>query len=113
MKQSHTSAETPSGYDYIIVGAGSAGCVLAHRLSANPKVKVLVLEAGPDEEPFWVRTPAGVGGLFLDPRLNWKFWTDEEAKLSGRRVYWPRGKIVGGSSAINGMIYMRGEFRGL
>jgi choline dehydrogenase len=109
MKQSHTLAETSSGYDYIIVGAGSAGCVLAHRLSANPKVKVLVLEAGPDEEPFWVRTPAGVGGLFLDPRLNWKFWTDEEAQLSGRRVYWPRGKIVGGSSAINGMIYMRGE----
>lgn len=95
-------------YDYVIVGAGSAGCVLANRLSANPKVTVLLVEAGPDCEPFWVRTPAGVGSLFLNERLNWKFWTAPEAHLNGRSLYWPRGKIVGGCSAINGMIYMRG-----
>lgn len=98
-----------SSYDYIIVGAGSAGCVLANRLSADHNVSVLLVEAGPDREPFWVRTPAGVGSLFLDANVNWKFWTDEEPKLDGRRVYWPRGKIVGGCSAINGMIYMRGQ----
>ncbi len=104
-------ADSSSSFDYIIVGAGSAGCVLANRLSADPNVRVLLLEAGRDYEPFWVRAPAGVASLFQNGDLNWKYWTDEEAALGGRRIYWPRGKIVGGSSAINGMIYMRGEAR--
>lgn len=95
-------------YDYVIVGAGSAGCVLARRLSADPNTSVLLLEAGPDAEPFWVRTPGGVGNLFFDGRINWKFSTEAEPGLAGRRLYWPRGKILGGSSAINGMVYVRG-----
>lgn len=95
-------------YDYVIVGGGSAGCVLAHRLSADPNIRVLLLEAGPDKEPFWVRTPAGVGNVFFDERINWKFSTEPELRLSGRRLYWPRGKVMGGSSAINGMVYVRG-----
>ncbi|MFP5473988.1 MAG: GMC family oxidoreductase, partial [Gammaproteobacteria bacterium] len=97
-----------TAYDYVIVGGGSAGCVLANRLSADPAVSVLLLEAGPDEEPFWVRTPAGLGNVFFDARLNWKFSTEAEPNLAGRNLYWPRGKILGGSSAINGMVYMRG-----
>ncbi|AJG22326.1 GMC family oxidoreductase [Cupriavidus basilensis] len=95
-------------FDYIVVGAGSAGCVLANRLSASPNVSVLLLEAGKDAEPFWVRTPAGVGNLFFNERLNWKFFTEPEANLGDRQVYWPRGKILGGSSSINGMVYVRG-----
>lgn len=95
-------------HDYVIVGGGSAGCVLAHRLTAERGIRVLLLEAGPDIEPFWVRTPAGVGNVFFDGRINWKFLTDPEPKLAGRSIYWPRGKIMGGSSAINGMAYVRG-----
>ncbi|RYH70918.1 MAG: choline dehydrogenase [Alcaligenaceae bacterium] len=95
-------------YDYVIAGAGSAGCVLANRLSADGTASVLLLEAGPDAEPFWVRTPAGVGNVYFDERVNWKFSTEPEERLAGRRLYWPRGKIVGGSSAINGMVYVRG-----
>ncbi|WP_423456358.1 GMC family oxidoreductase [Ottowia sp. VDI28] len=97
-----------TAYDYVIVGGGSAGCVLANRLSADPTVSVLLLEAGPDAEPFWVRTPAGVGNVFFDQRINWKFSTEPEPNLAGRQLYWPRGKILGGSSAINGMVYVRG-----
>lgn len=97
-----------SEHDYVIVGGGSAGCVLANRLSADPRVSVLLLEAGPDREPFWVRTPAGVGNVFFDERINWKFSTEPEPRLAGRRLYWPRGKVMGGSSAINGMVYVRG-----
>lgn len=103
---SFTESDT---YDYVIVGGGSAGCVLANRLSADPGVRVLLIEAGPDEEPFWVRTPAGVGNVFFDARINWKFQTEEEPLLAGRRLYWPRGKVIGGSSAINGMVYVRGQ----
>ncbi len=109
MNMPDNSLNGSPSYDYIIVGAGSAGCVLANRLSADLDVSVLLLEAGPDREPFWIRTPAGVGTLFLDERVNWKFWTDEEPGLDGRRIYWPRGKVVGGTSAINGMVYIRGE----
>ncbi|QUM71622.1 GMC family oxidoreductase [Sphingopyxis granuli] len=96
-------------YDYIIVGAGSAGCVLANRLSESGKHRVLLLEAGPDKESFWVRTPAGVPFLYTDPRLNWMYHSEEEPTLDGRRVYHPRGMLTGGSSAINGMVYIRGN----
>ncbi len=106
-----TSASSGSGaieFDYVIVGGGSAGCVLANRLSADGSAQVLLLEAGPSTEPFWVRTPAGMSRLFFDEKLNWKFFTEEERELAGRRIYWPRGKILGGTSAINGMVYTRG-----
>lgn len=96
-------------FDYIIVGAGSAGCVLANRLSESGRHKVLLLEAGPDSESFWVRTPAGVPFLYTDPRINWMYHSAEEPTLGNRRLYHPRGMLMGGSSAINGMVYIRGN----
>jgi len=95
-------------YDYIIVGAGSAGCVLANRLSADPAVQVLLLEAGPrDWHPF-IHMPAGLARLVRNTRINWNYDTAPEPALDGRRLWWPRGKVLGGSSAINAMCYVRG-----
>ncbi|MCO5397810.1 GMC family oxidoreductase [Ralstonia soli] len=96
-------------YDYIVVGAGSAGCVVASRLSEDPGVRVLLVEAGPDMNHLWVRMPAGAGKLFMNKQFNWAFDTEPVPTLGGRTVYWPRGKGLGGSSSINGMIYMRGQ----
>jgi choline dehydrogenase len=99
-------------YDYIIIGAGSAGCVLANRLSADASLKVLLLEAGTTDNSLLVRMPAGVGSLIGDKgTYNWGFWTEEEPQLEGRKLWWPRGKGWGGSSSINGMIYIRGHAR--
>jgi choline dehydrogenase len=99
-------------YDYIIIGAGSAGCVLANRLSADPKTKVLLLEAGGRDNSLMVKMPAGVGGLIqAKGAYNWGFWTEPEPNLENRRLWWPRGKGLGGSSSINGMIYIRGHAR--
>jgi choline dehydrogenase len=99
-------------YDYIIIGAGSAGCVLANRLSEDTATKVLLLEAGGKNGSLLVKMPAGVGQLIKDKGVsNWGFWTEPEPHLENRRLWWPRGKGLGGSSAINGMIYIRGHAR--
>ena len=96
-------------HDYIIVGAGSAGCVLANRLSANPKNRVLLLEAGKKDTSPFIHMPAGVGVLLNSKKYNWGFDTAPEPELGNRQLYWPRGKGLGGSSSINGMIYIRGH----
>jgi len=99
----------PSSFDYIIVGAGSAGCVLAHRLSEDPECRVLLLEAGPrDWNPF-IHMPAGLAQLVRFKSLNWNYQTEPEPHLNGRRLYWPRGRVLGGSSSINAMCYVRGH----
>jgi choline dehydrogenase len=96
-------------FDYIVVGAGSAGCVLANRLSANRRHKVLVLEAGATDQQFWLHVPIGYGKSFFNPRVNWMYRTEAEPALAGREGYWPRGKVLGGSSSINAMVFIRGQ----
>ncbi|HWD26978.1 MAG TPA: GMC family oxidoreductase N-terminal domain-containing protein [Rhizomicrobium sp.] len=96
-------------YDYIVVGAGSAGCVLANRLSASGRHSVLLLEAGGSDNKFWIHVPLGYGKLFADPTVNWLYQTVPQRGLNGRRIAQPRGKVLGGSSAINGLLYVRGQ----
>lgn len=95
--------------DFVVVGAGSSGCVLANRLSANEKNHVALLEAGPPDRSFWIHLPIGYAKTMWDKRLNWAFHTEPEQNLGGRRIYWPRGKTLGGSSSINGLIAIRGQ----
>jgi choline dehydrogenase len=96
-------------YDYIIVGAGSAGCVLASRLTEDPAKKVLLLEAGPRDTNLWIHVPLGYGKLFARTDVNWAYESEPEPALNGRRIFTPRGKVVGGSSSINGLVYIRGQ----
>jgi choline dehydrogenase len=98
-----------SDYDYIIIGAGSAGCVLANRLTASGQHRVLLLEAGGPDRSVWVRVPIGYGRTFNDPRFNWMYEAEPDPTLDNRRGFWPRGKVVGGSSSINAMVYVRGQ----
>ena len=96
-------------YDYIIVGAGSSGCLLANRLTQNPDVTVLLLEAGSKDDYVWIHVPVGYLYCIDNPRTDWQFKTTENVNLNGRQLLYPRGKTLGGSSSINGMIYMRGQ----
>lgn len=98
-----------TAFDYIIIGGGSAGCALANKLSADRCNRVLLLEAGPSDRRFWVRTPIGYGATFYDKSVNWCFDTQPEDGLGGRVVYMPRGKVLGGSSSINALVYHRGQ----
>lgn len=110
-----SSADAPSTdssaatYDYIIVGAGSAGCVLAHRLSASGLHSVLLLESGPPDSNLWLHLPVGYYKTTHDPRWDWCFKTEAEPNLNGRILSWPRGRVLGGSSSINGMLHVRGQ----
>jgi len=105
----HVSTTIEGDYDYIIVGAGSAGCVLANRLSADPSARVLLLEAGGHDNWIWFHIPVGYLFAIGNPRADWMFKTEPEAGLNGRSLNYPRGKVIGGCSAINAMIYMRGQ----
>jgi len=98
-------------FDYVVVGAGTAGCLLANRLSADPKNRVLLLEAGGKDDYFWIRVPVGYLFTLNNPRTDWCFETEPSAGLNGRVLGYPRGKVLGGCSSINGMIYMRGQAR--
>ena len=104
-------AESFGSYDYIIVGAGTAGCVLANRLSADPNVSVLLLEAGGKDDYIWTKIPVGYLYCIGNPKVDWGFKTEPEPGLNGRAIDYPRGKVLGGCSSINGMIYMRGQAR--
>ena len=102
-------APTPQSFDYIVVGAGSAGCVLANRLTASGRHRVLLLEAGGNDRNFWIHVPLGYGKLFNDARFNWLYYSEPEPGLYNRKIIQPRGKVLGGSSSINGLVYIRGQ----
>jgi choline dehydrogenase len=109
MNQKAASGSDRLEFDCIIVGAGSAGCVLANRLTADGKYSVLLLEAGPKDSHLWIHIPLGYGRLFKEKAVNWMYQTEPEPGLNGRNVFQPRGKVLGGSSSINGLLYIRGQ----
>jgi choline dehydrogenase len=96
-------------FDYVVVGAGTAGCVVASRLAEDSSVSVLLLEAGGSDRTLWIQLPIGYGRTFFDPKINWMYDTDPEAALNGRTSYWPRGRVIGGSGSINAMVHVRGQ----
>ncbi len=95
--------------DYIVVGAGSAGCVVAGRLSEDPSCRVVLLEAGGEDRNMWIHIPLGYGKTITDARVNWCYETEADPGVNGRKIFWPRGKVLGGSSSINGLLYVRGQ----
>jgi len=95
--------------DYVVIGGGTAGCVLAARLSESGRHQVALLEAGPRDSYLWIHIPIGYGKTMFHPVYNWGFYTDPDPNMNGRRIYWPRGRGLGGSSSINGLIYIRGQ----
>ncbi len=95
--------------DFVVVGAGSAGCVMAARLSEDPNARVVLLEAGGEDKNMWIHIPLGFGKTFADKRVNWCYETEPDPGAGGRSIFWPRGKVLGGSSSINGMVYIRGQ----
>ncbi len=95
--------------DFIVIGAGSAGCAIAARLSEDPATRVLLLEAGGEDKNRWIHIPLGFGKTFADPSVNWCYETEPDPGAADRKVFWPRGKVLGGSSSINGMVYIRGQ----
>ncbi len=105
------SAAVSERFDYIVCGAGTAGCLLANRLSADPRKRVLLLEAGGKDDYLWVHIPVGYLYCIGNPRTDWLYYTEPDPGLNGRRLRYPRGKVLGGCSSINGMIYMRGQAR--
>jgi choline dehydrogenase len=107
--QAKVSFSVMTEFDFIIVGAGSAGCVLAARLTESGKYRVLLLEAGGSDRRLWIQLPIGYGKSFYDPRVNWMYRSEPEPELAGRQGYWPRGKVLGGSSSINEMVHVRGQ----
>src|ERR1041384_670031 len=96
-------------FDYVIVGAGTAGCVLANRLTASGRHRVLLLEAGGRDRNIWIHIPLGYGKLFHNPKVNWLYQSEPEPELNNRQIIQPRGKVLGGSSSINGLLYVRGQ----
>ncbi len=108
MVGAEAGAAVSDSFDYIVVGAGSAGAPVAARLSESGQHRVLLLEAGPEDRSPWLHIPIGYAKTYLDARVNWKYETEPLPELGGRVMYWPRGKVLGGTSAINGLIYMRG-----
>lgn len=107
--QASSSPQSAGTYDYIIIGAGTAGCVLANRLTQDPGVSVLLIEAGGKDDYVWIHIPVGYLYCIDNPRTDWRFRTEQDAGLNGRSLIYPRGKVLGGCSSINGMIYMRGQ----
>ena len=95
--------------DYLVIGGGTAGCIMAARLSEDPAVKVILLEAGPEDTDPWIHIPAGYAKLFASGKYDWKFQTEKEPELGNRVVNWPRGKVLGGSGSINGLVFLRGS----
>ncbi|MEJ1977102.1 MAG: GMC family oxidoreductase N-terminal domain-containing protein, partial [Acetobacteraceae bacterium] len=95
--------------DYLVVGGGTAGCIVAARLSEDPACRVTLLEAGPEDSDIWIHIPAGYARMFIHKRYDWQFATEPEPELNGRSIAWPRGRVLGGSGSINGLVYLRGS----